>query len=98
MRACADKLVAVGVTPDAGCEPSLLVDGTRLRRALQGEQRRANEELTADERRDRIPRQPEDEGRLPNTKSERLAGLDRHPPEHLFDAELTENPSHEVMR
>ena len=62
--------------------------GRGLREPLQGEQRRPDEQLEADERRDRVPRQPEDERAAAHAERDRLPGPHRDPPEHLLDPEL----------
>ena len=59
---------------------------------------RPHEQLEADERRDGVPRQPEDERRATHAERDRLPGFDRDPPEDLFDAELGLDSPNEVVR
>src|SRR5262249_58142488 len=94
----AQELVAFRVPADARTEHARLKRRPWLAGALEREQRGPNEELEADERRDRIPRQPEDEGLAAHAERDRLARLHRDAPEHLFDPELRLDPADEVMR
>ena len=65
--------------------------------ALQREHGRPHEQLEADERGDRVTGQPEDQGAPTDAERDRLAGLHRHAPEHLFDAELRLRRTDEVV-
>ena len=76
--------VALGRRPELpGLESRHRFGGT-----LKREHGRPDEQLEADERRDGVPGQPEDERRSAHAERDRLPGLDRDPPEDLFDAEL----------
>ena len=70
----------------------------RLARALQRAQRRTDEQLEPDERRDGVPRKPKTSDVPAHRKGDRLAGLHRDPPEDLLRAELCEGRAHEVVR
>ena len=65
---------------------------------LERPQRRRDEEQRSDERRERVPRQPEHERRVANAERERLAGPHRHAPEDLLDPEPRLDPADEVVR
>ena len=69
----------------------------RIREALQRAQRGLDEELAADERRDRVPRQAEDERLAAHAERDRLARLDRDAPEDLLDAELPLDRADEIV-
>ena len=84
-RSCArSELVAVLVAPHRRAEPARQVRRAGIARALQREQRRADEELEPDERRDGVARQPEDERRAAHRERDRLPGPDRDAPEDLL--------------
>ena len=70
----------------------------RVADALERQHRGPDEELEADERRDRVARQAEDERRAAHAEGDRLARLDRDAPEHLLDAELGRDAAHEIVR
>jgi hypothetical protein len=91
------ELVALRVAPEPGAEPAGLVPWQRLLEPLQRSQCGLDEELTADERRDRIAGQPEDERLSAHAERNRLARLDRHAPEDLVDAEVPLGRSDEVV-
>src|SRR5258708_34950247 len=88
MRTRPYELVARLVPTDGRAQRRDRECRTRLRRALQREQRRADEQLAADERRDGIPGQTEDERAVTDAERQRFARLHGNAPEHLLDAEL----------
>jgi hypothetical protein len=92
------ELVALPVATHSRGESTHVEDRTRRGRALKREQRRSNEELAANEGGDGISGKPEHKRWPANPEGERLAGLDRDAPEHLLDAELRENPAHQIVR
>src|SRR5205814_916986 len=77
------ELVALGVLPSRADEPAAFESRQRLRYPLQRPDRRLDEKLEADERRNRIAGQPEHERPLADSERERLAGLDGTAPEDL---------------
>ena len=79
--------------------PAARPGAAAARRALIARERRADEQLEADEARDRVPGQPEDEraGRG-DAEPERLARLVGDPPEHLLDAERGQRRLDVVVR
>ena len=79
-------------------EPARLEPRQRIAQPLERAQRGLHEELAADERRHRIARQPEHERRAAHAERDRLARLDRDPPEDLLDAELGLDAAHEIVR
>src|ERR1041384_5741395 len=86
------------VAPNPRGQTTGLVRRTRLRRALESEQRRADEELACDERRHRVAGQTEHERPPSHAERHRLPGLDGDPPEDLLDTELTRDAANEIVR
>ncbi len=72
--------------------------GSGSAQPLQRAQRGLDEQLAADERRHRVPRQPEHERLAAHAERHRLPRLDRDAPEDLLDPELGLDPPHEVVR
>src|SRR3954453_22936236 len=79
-RAGAHELVAFLVAPQADRKAARLESGQGIREALQGPQRRLDEELAADKGGDGVPRQAEDEGLASQAEGDRLSRLYRPPP------------------
>ena len=96
-RRRAQKLVATTVPSHGAPERRRAERRPDVRGALEREQRRAHEELEPDERRHRVPRQPEDERRASDGERDRLARLHGHAPEHLLAPELRERGPDEVV-
>ena len=94
----ADELVARVVAPHRPSERRLPEARARVALPLERAQRRSDEELEPDERRHGIAGKPEHERRVAHAERDRLAGLDRHAPEDLLDAELRGDAAHEVVR
>jgi hypothetical protein len=69
----------------------------RAQRTLKGADGRAHEQHEADERGDGVAGQAEDQRLLADAESDRLAGLDRHTPEDLPDAELGLDATDEIV-
>ena len=66
--------------------------------ALEREERRPHEQQAPDKRRDRVPRQPEDERAASDAEGERLARTHRDTPEDLLDSESCLDPANQIMR
>jgi len=92
------ELVPGGVPPQSPGEDAEPEGRSRLPRPLQGKQRRPDEQLEADERGDRISRQPEHERTSADPEPQRLTRLDRDAPEHLADPQLRAHAANEVVR
>ena len=97
-RTGADEIVAAGVSLDGDGERARRPAWAWVARPLQGQDRRADEELAADERRDRVARQAEDERPVADAERDRLARSHGHAPEDLLDPELGLDPADEVVR
>src|ERR1700722_18769281 len=106
----ADHLVTLWILRDRGAQRRTRERRSRIGRALQCRQRRAHEQLEADEHRHRVPRDPEEQSTLAYsrlgralertityTKAERLARLQGDPPEELPYPELALDLPHQVM-
>ena len=96
-RAGAHELVAFLVASQANREPPRLEARQGIREPLQGSKCGLDEELAADESGHRVSGQAEDERVPPHTERDRLARLDRHPPEDLLDTELTLDRPDEIV-
>jgi glycosyltransferase involved in cell wall biosynthesis len=70
----------------------------RVGLTLEGQDGRTDEELEADQRRDRVPGQTEHERASPHAERDRLARLDGHAPENLLHAELGLDRADEIVR
>ena len=90
--------VRAGFGRTARREPPRVEAWQRARGALQREQRRPHEDLEADEARDRVPGEAEDERPVADAEPERLPGLHRHAPEHLLDPEPGADRADEIVR
>ena len=97
-RAGADEVVAAGVPLDGDGERARRPARAGVGRPLQGQHRRPDEELAADERRDRVARQAEDERPAADAERDRLARPHGDAPEDLLDPELGLDPPDEVVR
>ncbi len=98
LRTRAQELVARRDPAHRLCEASGPERGHGALSPLKGEHGRPHEQLEADERGDRISRQPEDERRTSDAEGERLAGLHRDAPEELLDSELRLDLADEIVR
>ena len=95
----AEKLVTRGIPLDLAAQPPSLEPRQRVAHALKREHGRPHEELEADEHRNRVPREPEDEPlAVGHAERDRLPRLHGDAPEHLLDAELGLDPAHEIVR
>ena len=65
---------------------------------MQRFERGTHEQLEADERRDGVTGQAEDERAAGDRERDRLPRLDRNPPEHLVGAERGEAAAHQIVR
>jgi hypothetical protein len=96
-RPSAHELVALLVAPEADRERSRLEPRQRIREPLQRAQRGLDEELAADQRRDGVPGQAEDERLAAHAERDRLARLHGDPPEDFLHAELLLDRADEIV-
>jgi hypothetical protein len=94
----AKELVPLRVPAETDRRLATLERRSRIREALQLEQRGAHEQQGSDERRHRVPRKPEHERIGPSSERQRLSRLHRDSPEDFLDAEFPFDPAHEIVR
>src|SRR5204862_3368914 len=92
------ELLALGASATGAAEDPAPEQRQRVADPLQRKHCRPDEELEADERRDRVARQPEHERRSAYAEGDRLPGLDRDAPEDLLDAEVRLELPDEIVR
>jgi hypothetical protein len=92
------QLVADRVPSRRSREHPRLEPGQRVGATLEGKDCRPDEELEADERRDRVSGQPEHERAPPHAEGDRFARLHGHAPEDLVHAELGLDCADEIVR
>ena len=98
LEAGALEVVAVRIPPCGRPQRCALEPWRRVGCPLERAERRDDEEERADERRDRVSGEPEQQRVAPRRKGDRLARPHRDAPEDLFRAELCEDAADEVVR
>src|SRR5262249_16802451 len=93
-----NELEPASVWANSRGQPARLEAGSRIRRALETQDGRHDEQTAGDERGHRISGQPEDQPRVTDPEGDGFPGLHGNTPEHLLHAELGSHPADEIMR